>query len=150
MTLDFDRLNAIARSWVGTPFRAGARERGRGVDCVQLVLAILDEWLERPPLPAERFISPFSRYGDLEFVSGAFAADYRDVYTLVDFSARSGSIEPADVVGFRFGRVSHAGLCVDRRNMVHVVDGSGVTIERLGPARLSRVRRRYRLKTEAN
>ena len=39
-TLDSDKVIAIARSWIGVPYRHQSASRERGVDCIQFVLAI--------------------------------------------------------------------------------------------------------------
>lgn len=38
-----DRVDAIARSWLGTPFHDHARVKGAGVDCAQILLATFEE-----------------------------------------------------------------------------------------------------------
>ncbi len=38
-----DRLQAILESWEGTPHMAGQQSKGKGVDCVRFVAAVLDE-----------------------------------------------------------------------------------------------------------
>jgi cell wall-associated NlpC family hydrolase len=44
-----DRIDELAREWVGTPFHDHARLKGVGTDCAQILLAIFEEAGFIPP-----------------------------------------------------------------------------------------------------
>lgn len=115
------RIVAAARSWLGTPFHHGARKKGVGVDCGNLLLAV---YLEagvlqeapafEPPPPGwylhhadERYVRLIARY--CEPVQPPW--------------------EPGDVLvfrGWRWPSAGHAGIYVGGGLLIHAVQGSGV------------------------
>lgn len=48
------RLEAILRSWDGTPYMRGQQRRGAGVDCVRFCAAVWDELMGVEPEPIQR------------------------------------------------------------------------------------------------
>lgn len=89
-----DAINAVFRRWTGTPYLAGHRVRGVGVDCIQLMVGLLDDlYLKQTPTPLNRNVRA-ATYSDRESASldatirGSFNCDI----------IRDGSIEPGDLV----------------------------------------------------
>ena len=121
-----ERFNAVARSWVGTPFVPHSCKRGAGVDCVRLCLAI---------------------YQEMGFMQGASFPTYaidggmHQRESIVDTWIRgTGEFEQVgilqrsvgDVVTFRFGRVAHhAGIVLGLNDFVHSLKKHGVIVSRL-------------------
>jgi hypothetical protein len=54
-----DRVDALARTWVGTPFHDHARLKGEGVDCAQILLAVFEEAGLIPPTDVGGYSAQF-------------------------------------------------------------------------------------------
>ena len=89
------RLESVISSWVGTPYLSGNRVKGMGVDCVQLVAGILDEFLEREDRTPVPRLPPDTGTHSTETA-------YRTVRALVTAyggkEVEDGSLQPGDVV----------------------------------------------------
>lgn len=120
---------AEARTWLGTPYHVGAKLKGVGVDCAQLLVAVYEalglvEDVVLEPYNAEWFL----HRTDEKFLAGVAA-----------YCTRVGGLTvpvlPGDLVLFRYGRaVSHGAIAVDSGMVVHAVRQVGrVTLEELGP-----------------
>lgn len=121
------KLIALTRAWVGTPYHHQQSLRGVGCDCLGLVRGVYEAYMNEPTGP----LVPYSR-------------DWADVTgqeTLIH-AARGHLIEkpilekaPGDVLVFRFRSwmvAKHAGLMVSNNTMVHAMEGVGVTEVHLG------------------
>lgn len=100
-----EQVCAVARSWIGTPYRDGARVKGSGADCAMLVAAVYEEVGVIPVQPiksyppqwhlnrgGQRFIEIVTGYGGREI-------DAPDL---------------GDLVLYEFGRsFAHGGIIVD-------------------------------------
>lgn len=121
----------IARSWIGTNFHHGARIKGVGIDCAQLLAAVFEEaGLVTADLP-DYSVDWFMHEGDERYLT------HLSPYT--EPLADGAPIEVGDIVAFRFGRAtSHAGIVVDfdaeqAPVIVHAFRGLGVILDALTP-----------------
>ncbi|HXJ27508.1 MAG TPA: hypothetical protein VNH17_17475 [Streptosporangiaceae bacterium] len=112
---------AVARGWIGTPFRHAARVKGAGVDCLQLIAATaleagLVERIEIPHYPRD-----FMFHVDAEtYLNGLLSY-------MVEVEGRP---EPADVVLWKFGRCfSHGAIVVEWPTIIHAYIGRPVTLD---------------------
>lgn len=124
------RIAEEARSWCGTRFHHGSRIRGVGVDCVNLVVAILEAvgLIARQELPS---YSP-----DWMLHHG------REI--LLEGIARvADPIEPpfevGDILTYKFGRAaSHCGLYIGEGRVVHAATRDQVRCDLIATASLTR------------
>jgi cell wall-associated NlpC family hydrolase len=99
------RVEAIARSWLGTRYHSHARLKGVGVDCAQLLIGVYAE---------AGIIDAF----DTGYYSEQFFLHRSEERFLELVTARSREIaeaeaKPADVVLYRFGRCwAHGAIIV--------------------------------------
>jgi cell wall-associated NlpC family hydrolase len=103
---------AEAMTWLRTPYHAGARVKGVGVDCAQLVIGV---YAGAGVIPA--------------FEPRAYPHDWhihRDVERYLAEVLRFGSeiaraqIKPGDLALYRFGRVfSHGAIVTDWPQVIH-------------------------------
>lgn len=119
---------AEARSWLGTPYHMGARVKGVGVDCAQLLVAVYEdlglvEHVELEPYHPEWFL----HRSDELFVNGIAAYCHR-------VGGLMTKTRPGDIVLYRYGRaVSHGAIAVGTDLVVHAVRQAGrVTLEESG------------------
>lgn len=114
-----ERLQAAARSWLGTPFAPNSASKGHGVSCQKLVQHIYHEagWknVETPEVPMAHAMFSDRSYV-LEFME--HCEDFATVSTP----------EVGDLVGMRIGRcVHHLGIVVRPDVIVHAWNRIGVT-----------------------
>lgn len=130
MTAVFRRVDvvAIARGWIGTPYRHQASVAGVGTDCLGLVRGI---W--RTLYGAEPEAMPaYSR--DWAEASGEEAMLAAARRCLVEVAA--GDMRPGDVLVFRWRRgavAKHAGVLVGPAAMIHAAEGAAVAEVPLSP-----------------
>ncbi len=118
-----------ALGWLGTPYHSGARVKGAGVDCCQLLIAAFEEsgYLR----PHECRPQPYSHEWHLHRSEELYLAG------LLRYCREVTEPQPGDIAMFRFGRcVSHGGIMVDRNNIIHAYVGQGVIITALSDALL--------------
>lgn len=120
-----EELDRCLRSWEETPYAAGQRLRGRGVDCTNFVDAVLEEMHGLEP----RVLPPFDPNGGVHDARGAAAmcrqisARYPNVTVRGPYPVESG-----DVLVYRRGRGAGHVLIVglDPRAAWHADHGTGV------------------------
>lgn len=120
------RINAAARSWLGTPFMPNAAVKGAGVSCQKLVGTI---YIEAGLLPPGMVIPD----GDMAWGN---AQTVSMVARAVERSGRFAVVEkwsPGDLTGFRFGGcVHHLGIVLNAEGeFIHVLRGHGVQLASL-------------------
>ncbi len=121
------RIVAIARSWIGTPYRHQGRLKGVGCDCLGLLIGVFEE------LTGERIgaLPPYTP--DWAEASGreTLAEGLRGYMTEIDpAAAREG-----DIVLFRWRAhlpAKHAGILVTLDRMVHAQEKARVAEVALG------------------
>ncbi len=119
-----DRVVREARGWIGTPYHHGARVKGAGVDCAQILIAVY---------AAAGVIEPFDpgyyppdwmlHRGEERYAQ--FIARFAD-----EFDWRATPILPADVVVWRYGRTfSHGAIVTAWPRVVHAYAQNGCVEE---------------------
>ncbi|MFA4971856.1 MAG: NlpC/P60 family protein [bacterium] len=122
LSLPRDAIRAEALSWLRTPYHPGAAVKGAGVDCARLLVSVFEacgimENPELPEVPADWFLHT----GEEVFLQ-----------TLPRYAE---PVEPpyqeGDILTYQFGRcVSHSALYIGRGELIHVIKGAGVMVER--------------------
>jgi NlpC/P60 family putative phage cell wall peptidase len=127
-----DEVVAVARRWLGTPYRHLSATRGAGCDCLGLVCGV---WRD---LGGDTIELP------------AYRADWRDVRhadALMALAERRlvparGSLAAGQVMVFRLGRAGaprHCGIAIDERGFIHAQEGRGVVVSHLTPGWRKRI-----------
>jgi len=120
---------AEAKTWIGTPFHHGARIKGAGVDCAQLLLACYGDHGPLGPVDVGDYPPDWFLHQDrerlLEWIH-AFCAP-----------VNSDGLQPGDIALFRYGRgVSHASIVLELGPPIvvaHSFARLGVTTSEVGP-----------------
>lgn len=117
-----------ALSWVGTRFHHGARLKGVGVDCAQLLIAVYSALALVPPIEPGFYSPDWFLHSDAPSPLTAW---------IEKFCAPLKCPDVGDVVAFRYGRVtSHAAIVLewgDAGRVVHAFRGAGVRVEECAP-----------------
>ena len=103
-----DRIVKEALSWIGTPYKYGGSEKGRGTDCSGLVLKVYEE-IVKIKLPR----------------NSAQQAEFCE--EIMEKHIKSG-----DLVFFATGsdknKISHVGLMINTKEFIHASGSKGVII----------------------
>lgn len=120
---------AEARSWLGTPYHVGAKIKGVGVDCAQLLVAVYEslgliDAVQLAPYDTQWFLHRTEEV----FLAGVAGYCHRVGGLLA-------AVEPGDILLYRYGRaVSHGAIAVGDGLVVHAVRLlARVTLEECGP-----------------
>lgn len=120
MAVTREAVAAEARQWIGTPFQHAQHCKGKGCDCIGLVIGVFQALGCLPP----NYITPaYSRqwhaHKNEEVLLGAALG--------MGFIEKPGvQPEVGDLLVFKFGRViSHAGICVSETEFVHAYQDMG-------------------------
>lgn len=117
MTVPAAAVVTAARHWIGTPWRHQARERGIGVDCVGLAVAVIRE---TGAVPAD--------YGSAEIQRVDYARNPRGDSLRQVIAAHcmpSGRAAPGTLLLFRLGALRHIAICAGE-TMIHADRHHGV------------------------
>lgn len=109
-----------ARKWLGTPWCHGARARGQGVDCGQLLAAVYEDAGVVDRLDVPYYPQDFALHRDdplfLNFVES--------------YARRVDEARPGDVALFKFGRcISHGAIVIAWPKIIHACVRTGSVIE---------------------
>jgi len=99
-----ERVLAVARSWLGTPWHHKARVRGVGVDCAQLLIAVYAE------------AGLFDAFDPGDYPIDCMLHDSSELALgwCQKFGRPTDNPQPGDAILWRFGRsYSHTGIVVD-------------------------------------
>lgn len=129
MTVWQAKLQEVLESWRGTPWVAGCGLRGRGVDCVRFVVAVLDELHQQSPGPVPRLPQDMSIHDRMVAFSSAHLIAQRYPHEIIE--SQPGLIQSGDVVVFRMGIAGGPGHVAiaggrDARELWHSAAGVGV------------------------
>lgn len=117
------RLSEEALSWIGTPYKYGASEKGKGTDCSGLVLKVYEQVLSKK-LPRN---------------SAKQAESCRKI--------KRGDVKVGDLVFFATGKdkgkISHVGIMLDKENFIHASTKSGVVVSNVGTPYYTRTFKMY-------
>lgn len=136
------REKAVAESllWMRTPHRNGARVKGAGVDCAQILIAVYESAGVLDP--GECNPGPYPADFALHRSDQSYLAWVEKYCDPVD-----GLPLPGDIAVFHFGRsVSHAGIVLEWPRIIHAYVGLGVIISDMNEAILCDKKGASRLK----
>ena len=135
-----DRAVAIARGWIGTPYRHQASLKGVGCDCLGLIRGI---WRELYGAEAER-VPPYA--ADWAEAGGGEALALAGRRHMIEIAPADAM--PGDVLLFRWRQTvpaKHAGLLATPASFIHAYDGTAVVESPLGPWWSRRIAFAFRL-----
>jgi cell wall-associated NlpC family hydrolase len=118
-----DKVIEEAKTWKGTPHRNGARVKGAGVDCGQILIAVYESAgvLAKGSCDPGYYPADFAMHRGEENYLG-WIEKYCDQIDL-----ETDAPQPGDVALFQFGRViSHAGIVTTWPRILHSYVGLGV------------------------
>lgn len=116
---------AEAEKWIGTPFHHGARVRGAGVDCAQLLIAVYHATGVTPRIETGYYPADWFLHERRE----------RMVEIIERFMVPAVAPAPGDVALFRYGRaLSHAAIVTEWPVVLHTYRGSAVCYDRADAA----------------
>ena len=125
-----DNVVAIAKTWSKTPYHSGARLKGIGVDCGQLLIGTYSE--AGVIKPGECDPGSYAFDWHLHRSEEKYLAWVQKYCDLID-----GDPLPGDIAVFQFGRcVSHAGIVVAWPVIIHAYVGMGVIMSNVNEALL--------------
>jgi cell wall-associated NlpC family hydrolase len=116
-----NRVVAVARTWLGTPYHTAARVKGGGADCLTLLVEVFEEaglirHLEIPHYPADWHL-----HRDAERYLNGLLEHTGEV---------DGPPLPGDIALWRFGRCySHGAIVVQWPTVIHAYVGRGCVLE---------------------
>lgn len=103
-----DAVANEARTWIGTPYRYGGQDKGKGTDCSGMVMVIYSE--------VAGVAIPRNSEKQAEFCD----------------NLKENKVEAGDLVFFAIGKdknkISHVGIMVDKLHFVHASASKGVII----------------------
>lgn len=106
------RVVAIAREWIGTPYRDGGRLKGIGADCTFTAMVY-----EEAGLTPHIEIEHYSPQAHLHRTGGRYVEEVEKI------AHRTDDPRPGDMVLYWFGRdFSHGGIIVDP-GWPHIIHG---------------------------
>ena len=111
--IERSQIVAEALTWIGTPFQHGQSCKGRGADCVGLVIGV---FRALGCVPSDYFPPPYSQQWHVHKNEEVML----QAVTAHGFTPSTAEPEPGDLLTFRFGRVtSHVGIYVGGNAFVH-------------------------------
>lgn len=119
-----DAIVALARAWIGTPYRHQASLKGIGCDCLGLVRGVWREALGPEPQSVPAYSPDWAEAGLRE--------DLLDAARRHMIAREDRRFEAGDVLLFRWRAhlpAKHAGIAVSQSRMVHAQEGACVCEE---------------------
>ncbi|MFQ5622354.1 MAG: peptidase [Paracoccaceae bacterium] len=137
------RVVAVARRWIGTPYRHQASCEGSGADCLGLIRGIWREIFGREPESAGAYTEDWSETDRVERLAEGAG---RHLVRVTD-----GSRKPGDILLFRMktnGVAKHLAVLESCEpgceTIIHAYCGHGVVRSPLGPSWARRIAFRFR------
>ncbi|WP_298126023.1 NlpC/P60 family protein [Brevundimonas sp.] len=124
------RVVALARDWIGTPYRHQASAKGVGADCLGLIRGLWREVVGPEPAPVPPYSPDWAEVGGAETLLEAARAWLVEVHPA--------QARPGDVLVFRMSRgapAKHCGVLSAEgptRKMVHAYWGRAVVESWMG------------------
>ncbi|MCB2136784.1 MAG: peptidase [Rhodobacteraceae bacterium] len=141
MTTQAEHAVALARAWIGTPYRHQASALGAGADCLGLLRGVWRELYGAEPEEAPPYTVDWSEPEGIERLWAAAERHLR--------SCAMAPVRPGQVLLFRMrdGAVAkHLGIAAERRgqpSFIHAYSGHGVVESALTKPWLRRVVARF-------
>jgi len=136
-----ERVVALARGWIGTPYAHQASCKGAGADCLGLLRGVWRDLHGAEPETLEPYTPDWSETDGVERLLPAAKRHMAEVEV-----ARAG-----DVLLFRLGRtvVKHVAILSDdtvgAEKIIHAYSGRGVVESPLTPAWARRIAGKFRI-----
>ncbi|MXN65698.1 peptidase P60 [Stappia sp. GBMRC 2046] len=124
-----ERIVALARDWIGTPYRHQASCKGAGADCLGLIRGLWRELYGREPEAMPPYGADWAEAGGRETFLEAARRHMREV------DVRQAM--PGDVLLFRWragGPAKHAAILATPETIIHAYEGVSVVESPLVPA----------------
>lgn len=121
MSTDAETIVALARSWIGTPYRHQASLKGIGCDCLGLVRGVWREGIGLEPQSVPAYAADWAEAGLREDL---LEAAHRHM-----IARKEGAFAAGDVLLFRWRAhlpAKHAAIAVAPMRMVHAQEGARV------------------------
>lgn len=115
------KILAIARSWIGTPYRHQARTKHIGCDCLGLVLGVWQELDGKSPDAMADYSKDWAETADKDLLLSSARKHLLPV--------NNDKIRPGDILLFRWSQFSvskHAALFLDSDRMIHAFERHSV------------------------
>jgi NlpC/P60 family putative phage cell wall peptidase len=119
------RIVAVARSWIGTPYRHQASCKGAGADCLGLVRGVWRELMGREPEMPPPYTPDWAERPGGGVIAETMAEGARRHLIEIDLAAAA----MGDVVLFRMrtgGPAKHAAILNGEGGMIHAYSGRAV------------------------
>lgn len=126
---------AIARSWLGTPYRHQASRKGVGADCLGLVRGVFAEVTGRPAECPAPYARDWAERTGEERLLAAASRHCGD-------GIAPGEARPGDIIIFRWRNdcvAKHAGILTTDRHFIHAYEQAGVIQSALTPGWARRI-----------
>ncbi|MES2906363.1 MAG: NlpC/P60 family protein [Pseudomonadota bacterium] len=122
------RVGALARGWIGTPYRHQASLKTVGADCLGLIRGVWRELYENEP----QIVPAYTRDWAEVTVQDTLLEAAQQHLVPVERS----EIQTGDVLLFRYRAnlpCKHAAIAVSEMRMIHAYDGAAVAETSIGP-----------------
>lgn len=117
-----EKVITEAKEWLGTPYHSGARVKGIGVDCGQLLIAVYQNAGIIPSGDCEPGYYPFDWH--LHRAEEKYLAWVERYCDKIEAEPL-----PGDIAVYQFGRcISHAGIVLEWPKIIHSYVGMGVIV----------------------
>ena len=116
-----ETMAALARDWIGTPYRHQASLKGVGCDCLGLVRGVWREGVGSEPQSVPAYSPDWAEAGLRE--------DLLEAARRHMIAREEGYFQAGDVLLFRWRPhlpAKHAGIAVSQTRMVHAQEGAAV------------------------
>lgn len=123
-----DEVVAIARGWIGTPYRHQASLKGIGCDCLGLIRGIYRELHGEETEAVPPYAPDWAEAAGAETLAAAGRRHLDEVGVT--------EIQPGDVILFRWRPqhpAKHAGILATPTTFIHAYDGTAVVESPLSP-----------------
>lgn len=128
-TIDPDRIVAVARSWLGTPYHDQASLKGVGCDCLGLARGVWREVVGPEPFPIPPYSRDWGESGPVEVL----AAGARRMMPEVDpLTAGAGTLLLFRMMPRAIAK--HVGILTAPARFIHAYERIGVVEQDLNPA----------------
>ncbi len=108
-----ERVEAVARTWLRTPFHDNAAVRGAGVDCAMLIKSVFEEAGIITPEQIAQYSAQWAMHHNDEL----FLAEVLRHAVEID----EADVLPADIVLYKFGRCLSHGAIVIAPGWPHII-----------------------------
>lgn len=115
------QIVAVARSWIGTPYRHQASLKLIGTDCLGLIRGVYREIYSAEPETPPPYAADWAEAANTESLAEAARRHLQEI--------RLNALSPGDVALFRWRQglpAKHAGIITSASTMVHAQSGVNV------------------------